>query len=104
MGQSEDQVPIVDIQEIGGLALKPALFGQSLAFRTMPIATGAVADAEPPAVVAAGGMTAQGGGTAPGDCPQYALLLQVDSVGGAIGVPTSSHDVGDLQRRALPGR
>ena len=75
VGQCEDQVPVIDIEEVGTLAFEPTLFGQGLALRAVAIPAGAITDGDGSAVIALCGLAAQRGGAAPGDCPQYPVLL-----------------------------
>ncbi len=52
VGQCEDQVPVIDIEEVGTLAFEPTLFGQGLALRAVEIPAGAITDGDGPAVIA----------------------------------------------------
>ena len=104
MGQGEDHMEILDRQQLRLPRREPALFGQRLALRAVPVPTGVVGDPERPAVVTLFRVPAQGDRPAGRDGPEGPVLPSGQAVGLPVRRPVGLDEVRELDpaRRARP--
>ena len=85
MGQREHDVVVGHGQELGVPGGEPALLGQRLTLWAVPVATGMIGVAQPPAALATLEVSAEGCRAAGFDSPQCSILHCSEPVPSAIG-------------------
>ena len=98
--QSEHDMPVADVEEVGALALDPAGLHKRLTLGAVTISARCVLNRHRPAVVAVRLEPAERGGAAAHQRIDDAELLNREPMRLPIGVGALAQDVGDLQRRA----
>ena len=90
---------VTDREQVGLARFEPAARGGALASGAVPVAATVVRDPPVPAVGARLDMTAERGGAAMLDRRHDLELMpaQMPGLGGAVGWPGSTEDVGDLE-------
>ena len=103
-GQREHDVEVADRQQVGLALGEPCTRGRALALRAVPVAAAVVGDPPLAAVLAGLDVTAQCSGAAVFDRRHHLELLQAQMpcMGGPVGGPGSTEDVGDLQVARAP--
>jgi hypothetical protein len=95
--QREDDVKVRNRQEVSLPRREPPLFGERLAFGTVAVATGVVAETHGAAAVTRLPMPAERGGAAALDRPERDGLDLGEPVRAPIRVPVRTHDVRQLK-------
>ena len=101
-GQREHDVEVSHRQQIGFALGEPYARGRALAPGAVPIAAAVIGDPPKAAVLTGLDMTTQCSGAAVFDRQHHLELMQaqVPGMGGPVGAPGSTEDIGDLQVRA----
>ena len=95
LGKGEDEVEVLDLEQVGELALDPSSLLQALALRAVAITAGVCQKADVAAGVAGLDVKACGLGAAPLQGPKHDALggQERGAVGGLEGRPVATHDV-----------
>ena len=106
-GQREHDMEVSDRQQVGLPLGEPCPRGRALALRAVPVAAAVIGDPPLAAVLTGLDVTAEGCGATMLDRRHDLELMQAQMpcMGGAVGGPGSTEDVGDLDRgaHAQPG-
>ena len=97
--QRKDDMEVFDREQVGAAGLEPALLGQGLAFGTVAVAAGVVADLHGAAAITGVPMAAEGGGAARLDGLHGAALSTGQRMSLPIGGAVGAEDLGELHVR-----